>query len=202
MSIVQSGLPLALSIPFILAAWIAFLHRQRVTACQETPYPPIEANGVDPLDIYGASADLDAAVREAAAMVDSVACSRWVRLQLSVGAPMTVPVDPSTLRIALRDTLLGAINAAPGGQVLITAANLGRQLHIRIIDDGPGIDQLAREISMRQTETLIALQGGSIAIEARRGRGTVVTIRLPMPVSPEPEASRPLQLPVLADQDA
>jgi hypothetical protein len=77
MSIVQSGLPLALSIPFILAAWIAFLHRQRVTACQETPYPPIEANGVDPLDIYGASADLDAAVREAAAMVDSVACSRY-----------------------------------------------------------------------------------------------------------------------------
>jgi signal transduction histidine kinase len=204
MSIVQSGLPLALSTPFILAAWIAFLRRQRATACRDTPYPRVEANGADLLDLcLGSGAvDLDAALREVAAELDPAACLRWVRVQLAVGAAMIVPVDPSVLRMALRNIMLGAINAAPGGQVLITAAILGRQLHIGIIDDGPGIDQQAREISMRQTEALIALQGGSIAIEARPGRGTAVTIRLPMPASAEQEASDSMQLPVLADQDA
>jgi signal transduction histidine kinase len=134
--------------------------------------------------------------------MNTEACSRGVRMQLAVGAAMIVPLHPSVLRMALRDTMLAAIDAAPGGHVLITAATLGRQLHIGIIDDGPGIDQQAREISMRQTETLIALQGGSIAIEARPGRGTAVTIRLPMPVSAESEASGSMPLPVLADLDA
>jgi signal transduction histidine kinase len=204
MSIVQSGLPLALSAPFILAAWIAFLHRQRPTTCPESPYPPVEANEADLLDLYlgSVAVDLDAALREAAAAVEPVACSRGVRMELAVGAAMIVPVHASVLRMALRNTMLAAIDAAPGGQVLITAASLGRQLYIGIIDDGRGIDQQAREISMRQTETLIALQGGSIAIEARPGRGTVVTIRLPMPVSAESEASGSMRIPVLADQDA
>lgn len=204
MSIVQSGLPMALLAPFILAAWIAFVHRQRATACPESAHPSVEANEADLLDLYlgSAAVDLDAALREAAAAVEPAACSRAVRMQLAVGAAMIVPVHPSVLRVALCDTMLAAIDAAHGGQVLITAATLGRQLHIGIIDDGPGIDQEAREISMRQTETLIALQGGSIAIAARPGRGTAVTIRLPMPASAEQEASAAMQLPVLADQDA
>ena len=195
MSIVQSGLPLALAMPFILAAWIALVHRQRVSMSQTGPYATAETGGADPVD-------LEAALREAVIAVDSVARSRWVRIEVAAGAPMAVPVNPSALRTALRDTMLTAINAAPGGQVLVTAATLGRQLHIRITDDGPGTDQGVRETSMRQTEALIALQGGSIAVEARPGRGTTVTMRLPMPATAEREASGSAQLPVLADQAA
>jgi hypothetical protein len=203
MSIVQSWLPLAwlplaLSTPFILAAWIAFRQRQRTTD------PQVEALEADPLDLclVSPAVDLDAALREALVAVAPVARSRWVRMELAVGAAMIVPVDPGALRMAVRDSLLSAIDATPGGQVLITAATPGRQLHIRIIDDGPGIDQQAREISMRRTKALIALQGGSIAIEARSGRGTAVTIRLAMPALAEHEASGSMQLLVLADQDA
>ncbi len=98
--------------------------------------------------------------------------------------------------------MLSAINAAPGGEVLVTAATLGSQLHIRITDDSPETDQPGREIALRQTGALIALQGGSIVVEVRTGRGTTVTIRLPVPAMIEHAASDATQRPVLADQAA
>jgi signal transduction histidine kinase len=205
MSIVQSGLPLALSMPFILAAWIAFLHRQRDAKWPEvTPDVTAELRQDDTDAVGGAAAavELEAALQEAVFMVDAAARSRWVRIELAIGVPMAVPANPSALRTALRDTMLTAINAAPGGQVLVTAATLGSQLHIRVTDDGQGTDQQLRETSMRQTGALIALRGGSIVVEARPGRGTSVTLRLPMPASAEPGAGDLVQLPVLADQAA
>jgi signal transduction histidine kinase len=90
-------------------------------------------------------------------------------------------VAPGTLGIALRQTMLTAIHAAAGGQVLVTAMALGSQLHIRVTDDGPGADQLNREALTREAQTLIALQGGSVVVEARPGKGTTVSIRLPLP---------------------
>jgi signal transduction histidine kinase len=205
MSIVQSGLPLALSMPFILAAWIALMHRQRATTSQgNTPYAAVENGSADPVDTGFAVAalDLEAALREAMVAVNSTARTRWVRLELAVGGATSVRVDPSALRTALRDTMLIAIGAAPGGQLLVTALMLGSQLHIRITDDGPGNDQQVREMSMRQTQALIALQGGSIAVEARPGRGTTVTIRLPVPAAVDQDASGLMQLDVFADQAA
>jgi len=205
MSIVQSGLPLALLLPFILAAWIAFLHRQQAAMSEGTSLPAMaEIGPEDPVGTWfaGAGADLETALRDALVAVESVARLRWVRIELAVGSTMTVPVNPGTLGMALRDTMLTAIGAAPGGQVLVTAAGLGSQLHIRVTDDGPGTDQRLREASMRQTGALVALQGGSIAVEAHPGRGTTVTIRLPMPATTEQEASGLMQLPVLAGQAA
>jgi len=206
MSIVQLGLSLAVAMPFILAAWIwiVFLHRQRATACQAGPHALVEAGGVDPVDhgLVAASVDLEAALRDAVLVVEAAARSRWVKLELAVSPAMTVPMDPSILRMVLRDIMLTAINAAPQGQVLVAAATLGRELHVRITDDGSGADQQVRETSLRQTKALVALQGGSIAIEARQGRGTTVTIRLPMHAAAQREASGSMQPPVLADQAA
>jgi len=207
MSIVQSGLPLALSMPFILAAWIAFVHRQRAAMGQRaTPDATSERSPDDPVDtcIGGAAVDLEAALRQIIISVNSAARLRSGRIELAVGAglPLTVQINPSALWTALLATMLAGINAAPGGQVLVTAATFGSQLHIGITDDGQGTDQCLRETSMRQAEALIALQGGSIAVEARPGRGTTVTIRIPMPLSAEQEAGALAQLPVLAAQAA
>jgi signal transduction histidine kinase len=205
MGIVQSGLPLALSMPFILATWIAFMHGHRaITRHDTTLSQTFESGQVDPADfrLTAASVDLEAALRDAVGTVAAVGRSRWVRIELAVDAAMTLPVDPNAFRMALRDSLLLAIDNATGGQVLVTAAALGSQLHIRITDDGPGIDQQVREASMRMGEALIALQGGSIAVEAQPGRGTTVTIRLPMPVTAEHQASGLVQLPVLANHAA
>lgn len=207
MSIVQFALPLALSMPFILAAWIAFVHRQRaVLGLGVTAAASAELSPGDPVDarIAATEVDLEAVLREAVALLESPARSLWVRIELALGTmvPMTVPVNPGVLRTALRDTMLTAINAAPGGQLLITTATLGSRLHIRVTDDGPGTDEQDRASSLRRTEASIVLQGGSVAVEARQGRGTSVTIRLPMPVSREREAGVSVPLPVLAAHDA
>jgi signal transduction histidine kinase len=115
---------------------------------------------------------------------------------------MPVHVDPGALRKALRETMLIAIRAAPGGQVLVTALTLGSQLHIRITDDGLGADQRDREMLTRSAEASIALQGGSIAVEVRPGHGTMVTVRLPLPGKAGEDVYVLKQLPVLAAQAA
>jgi hypothetical protein len=205
MTIVQSWLPLALSMPFVLATWIGFVDRHRCVVSQDNgTYATVATGNIDPaISCFDATfVDLEIALCEAALAVEAAARARWVRIELALGASMTVPVDPRTLRTALLDTMLSAINAAPGGQVLVTATTLGSQLHIRITDDSPETDQPGREIALRQTESLIALQGGSIVVEVRTGRGTTVTIRLPVPAIIEQAASDATQRPVLADQAA
>jgi hypothetical protein len=72
MSIVQSWLPLAwlplaLSTPFILAAWIAFRQRQRTTD------PQVEALEADPLQHYAKH------------------LSRWLRWRARVGFGWNLP---------------------------------------------------------------------------------------------------------------
>ncbi len=181
MSNLQSGLLFLLCGPFVLALWVAFIHARRNTpGASLAPHP---SAGLDPaVPRFSAEViDVEAALREAATAVISPARVHRVRIDLAVTAAMTLHVDPGSLGIALQQTLLTAIHAAPGGQVLVTAVTLGSQLHIRVTDDGSGADQLNRETLTRGAEALIALQGGSIAVEARPGKGTTVSIRLPLP---------------------
>lgn len=113
-------------------------------------------------------------------------------MQLAVKAGLQARVDPNALRIVLRTILLTAIRSSPGGDVLITASSLGRQLRIGVMDDAGQADQRTRESLAREAGELIALQGGSVIVEARPGRGTTVTIRLPSPAAPEGETETPI----------
>ncbi len=201
MSIVQFGLLLAVAMPFILAGRMAFMRWQpaEASSCSNPEIAGFDPGGsersTEPVDV-------DAALREIAAAAIQVARPRWVRIDLALEAAMTLPLDPGVLKVAVRDTISAAIHAAPGGQVLVAAVILGSQLHIRVTDDGAGVDQRLREAAMRQTQALIAMQGGSVAVEARPGRGTTVTIRLPLPASEVEDVSDAAQLRILADQPA
>jgi signal transduction histidine kinase len=170
----------------------------------KTPYEIAEIVPEDRIDVsFGATGyELEVALHDAVLSLNSVACSKWVRIELVVAVPITGPVDPRTWRSALREIMLTAINAAPGGQVLVTAATYNRRLRICVTDDGPGTDQYDRETSVRGIEALVALPGGSIAVEARPGLGTSVTIRLPIPLPAEPEANGSERIPMLAEQAA
>lgn len=205
MNIVQPGLLLVLCAPFVLAVRIAFTHRRRATASESTvPYQIPESVDPDPINarFEAKTVSLEAAVREAAVAMASLARVHYVRIDHAVSAAMTVHVAPSALGMALRETLLTAIRGAPGGQVLVTAVTLGTQLHIRVTDDGPGADQQGRELLARRAAALIALQGGSIMVETSPGRGTTVSIRLPLPGKAGGEITSFKRLPVLADQAA
>jgi signal transduction histidine kinase len=191
----------ALGAPFLLAILIAFTHRQRTLARENTaPYVAAEAARLDPINarFEAETVDLELAVGEAAAAVSAQARTHSVRIDKAVSAAIEVHVDPNALGAALRETMQAAIRATPGGQVLVTAVTLGSQLQIRVTDDGPGADQVDREIAVRGAQAMIALQGGSIVVEACPGRGTTVTVRLPVPGKTAGHVCPAMQLHVLA----
>jgi signal transduction histidine kinase len=199
MSVVQMGLLAAIVTPFALSIWVAFVHRPMVP---NNFGAPVEAFGASALTRSGFAAetlDLEPIVRATAHALRDKASARSVRVQLAVDPGLKARVDRNSLQEALRTVVLTAVQATPGGQVLITGMSVGGQLHIRITDDGKNTDQRTRESLARDAEELIALQGGSVCVEARPGRATTVTIRLPLPGGNREELN---ESPAMADQAA
>jgi hypothetical protein len=197
MSVVQMGLLAAIVTPFALSIWVAFVHRP---LAPNNSGAPAEAFGASALTHSGFAAetlDLEPIVRAVAHSLRDEAGARSVRVQLAVDPALRARVDRCSLEEALRTAVLTAIQAAPGGQVLITVMTVGGQLHIRITDDGKNNDQRTREGRARDAEELIALQGGSVCVEARPGRATTVTIRLPLSTRSSDILN---EMPTMADQ--
>jgi signal transduction histidine kinase len=180
MSILHLILLSAAAAPFILATWAAFLHWR-------PPFADIDTMGTAPRLIRtrfeAETMDLSDVLRSMADSLEPLARPRFVRILLAVGPGHMVHADRDALNTMLRETIGTAIRAAPGGQVLISVRTLGTQTHIVVTDDGANADQKLRETLGRAAGELIALQGGTLAIEARAGRGTSVTLRLPLSAS-------------------
>jgi len=180
-SIVQLGLLFAIATPFALAAWIA--HRRKPEVLLSADATPDSTAG-SPLACAGFAAetlDIEPVVRVVADALSQLARTHTVHIELAVTPGLQAHIDPNALRLALRAAIFTAIRATPGGQVLVTGATVGGQSHIRVTDDGKDANQLTRESLARDAEELIALQGGSIAVDVTTGRGTTVTLRLPPP---------------------
>jgi two-component sensor histidine kinase len=81
----------------------------------------------------------------------------------------------------------GAGSGAPTGHVRVTLAHGGRGLEISVRDDGRGIDpgfDISRTTSLGLSivrDLVVSQLGGSIAVGAVAGGGTLVEIRLPPP---------------------
>jgi PAS domain S-box-containing protein len=150
------------------------------------------------------------------ASVDTVrAASAQRRLRLSVEAPAALPAvlaDPKRLQQILSNVLSNAIKFTPeGGTIAVTALDADGFLEVSISDSGIGIEPAFlphvfdrfRQADGRSTRTagglglglsivrdLVAAHGGSVAVTSEGpGRGTTVTIRLP--VCPIPPAAHP-----------
>jgi signal transduction histidine kinase len=197
MSNIHLGLLFAIFAPFAIASWVASRRLRKNEALM--PEDVVEIRPIS-LRFEAVTLDVESAVRGAADAVHTLARELGVRIELAVMPRTKVRVDPTALRVALEAAMRIAIRATPSGQVLVTATILGGQLHIRIVDDGTNTDQLSREGLVRETEVLISLQGGSIAVETRPGQGTAVTIRLPRPIEVSAEINEPENLSSLADQ--
>lgn len=182
MDMVQLGLLIVVSAPFVIAGWAAFLHRQLAPGINDLSRVEEEQ---PPGRFKARPLELAPVVRAVVDGIVPLAREHAVRIDLAVGADMRVHADPNALRMALREMVLTAVRASACGQVVITAAAIGAQMNVRVTDDGRGADQKARESLARGAGELAALQGGSVAVEARPGRGTTVTLRLPLPAEPE-----------------
>ncbi|MSP01747.1 MAG: HAMP domain-containing histidine kinase [Acetobacteraceae bacterium] len=164
--------------PFVYAALAAILFRAR----RHVEVDPGQAASVSGkgAGINAERLDLPVLLRAVADSLEPLARSHHTRISLAVSPGRTVHASGEALRSALRATIETAIRAATGGRVLISVLPLGTQLHILVTDDGAHSVRATRESMAREAASAIALQGGSLAVEARRGHGTTVTLRLPM----------------------
>jgi len=120
-----------------------------------------------------------------------------IEVQNDVIAPLpAVVVDRTLVARALANIVENSLHAMPGtGRIHLTSRVADGTVAIRIEDTGLGMDEdaLGRVFepyfSTKTTGTglglpiarrNIELSGGSIAVESEKGRGTVVTIRLPL----------------------
>jgi signal transduction histidine kinase len=202
MSIVQLGLLFAISAPFAIAIWVASRRHSPSAVSLDAKADEMIELSLNCIGFSAETLDVEHAVREAANASYSEARAQFVQIELAMNSDIKVRVDPNALRVALETAMRIAIRATPGGQMLVTAAHLGHQMHIRIVDDGFTADQRSRESLLREVETLIALQGGSIVVEAIPGRGTSVTLRLPVQSGASAEVTYSDEVSALAQQAA
>ena len=116
-----------------------------------------------------------------------------VRLSLCEGA--YAMVDESSIRGALMNLILNAIEAMPdGGALSIACGRIDQSLRLEIADTGLGIDEeKAKKIfepfyttkaqglglGMPYAKRVIEQHGGTIALHSKLGEGTTISITLP-----------------------
>jgi signal transduction histidine kinase len=143
--------------------------------------------------------DVGALVREVAALSEHA--KDGVTVQTEVEAPLpTCQADRDLLARALENLVRNAIEAMPDGGTLtmgarVTGAGGDRALLVTVGDTGVGMDARTRErafedfFSTKAAGTGLGLafvqrvaesHGGSVRLDGALGRGTVVTIRLPI----------------------
>ena len=130
------------------------------------------------------------------------------RVRLAVAVPATLPtlsVDPTLVSRAITNVVENALHAMPGGGVLTLVASADTSgVTLAIRDTGVGLDEAALArifepyfstrasgtgLGMAIARRNVELNGGTVDVASRRGEGTTVTLRLPLPAPDPPTAS-------------
>lgn len=159
-----------------------------------------------PLQSRPRAVDLALAIPDVAAALDAPRRAGDVRLETSVGPGCVAWSDPGHLARALRNIVANAIAHSPaGGTVTIAALRAGAAIHVRVVDQGPGIDagdldhvferfyraDTARAIDpatgrptglglgLTIARELLAANDGRVAVERTGPAGTTFLIEIP-----------------------
>jgi len=158
-----------------------------------------------------AECDPRAIVESAIALVGPRIEARGVAVEVdSAAAPVTIRADAEQIGRALKNVLLNALDAmetAPDPRLRLvlsqTQASGGGVLTIDVHDTGAGIDPSALKrifepyfttrgdrggagLGMAITHRIVFEHGGTIQAASLPGRGTMITIRLPIGGPPDP----------------
>jgi signal transduction histidine kinase len=120
----------------------------------------------------------------------------------SDASALPVAADPLSVRRALRNVLDNAVKFTPaGGEVRVRAGQKGREAFVAVSDTGPGMGAEEREkvfdfryrgeaakssgaagsgLGLGVTRELLAAHGGRVTLASQPGRGSEVTILLPV----------------------
>ena len=131
-------------------------------------------------------------------LVSNDARERQIKLVLQPPVvPVMIKADGEKLRQAFLNIAINALQATPpGGSIVISTTVYQKALcEIRFSDTGPGIDAATLErifepffttkpdgtgLGLAITRKIIESHGGALLVESEPGRGTTVTVRLPM----------------------
>jgi signal transduction histidine kinase len=93
---------------------------------------------------------------------------------------------------AVQEAMTNCMRHAKATAVAVTVASDRDHLHVSISDDGAGIDPARpREgLGLRGIEERVRELGGTMTIDAARGRGTRLALQLPWPAAPEVAVAR------------
>ena len=148
-----------------------------------------------PVNLNVRSENLNAIINDVLELLRPQLAANKVEARLSVGQEAYVKVDQSSVRGALMNLILNAIEAMPQGGVLsITAEQTGETLRLEISDTGRGIaEEEAKKIfepfyttkpqglglGMPYAKRIIEQHGGTISLSSRPGDGATISIALP-----------------------
>jgi two-component system sensor histidine kinase BaeS len=158
---------------------------------------------------------INPAPTDVAALVDDAV--RTMRAQTEAGGQaLAEEVEPGVPRVSadadrIRQVLVNLLTNAhqyspEGASIRVTAARVGAEVEIAVIDDGPGIprEQLdhiferftrgdagltqhvgGTGLGLAISKSLVELHGGTIAAESTEGRGSTFRVRLPAVAAPD-----------------
>jgi signal transduction histidine kinase len=117
-----------------------------------------------------------------------------IEVSLRIGGPLDDLPDAYRTCVyrAVQEAMTNCMRHAKATAVAVTVDSGGDYLRVSIADDGAGLDPARpREgLGLRGIEERVRELGGTMAIDAARGRGTRLAIRLPWPAAPEVAVAR------------
>ncbi|WP_188907075.1 sensor histidine kinase [Aureimonas endophytica] len=156
--------------------------------------------------------DLTEIVGEARKIVEVQAAQKSLDFEMRMEGDLHLTADRRATKQILLNLLANAVKFTNcGGRVELRARRVGRHAFISIADTGIGIsrnalknlgkpfEQVENELTRTNKGTglglaiarsLIELHGGSIRIASHAGRGTVVSLRMPVGLDAAPDGSR------------
>ncbi len=139
---------------------------------------PAAASGspgsVDPRPLLDVEQEVRAALKDA-----TVSSPGRTRFEFAVRQDLATRTDAQRFRKVLAAMIAHAATQAPMGRVLVTATRHGGRIQVTVGDDGPGADPAIQAASLREVESLIAMQGATLEIIAQPGEGTRLVARWP-----------------------
>ena len=149
-----------------------------------------------PLSLMPRRADLNRIAGDVLQLLEPQTAANRVEVRLSLAEPDAVGLlDESSLRAALMNLMLNAIQAMPAGGTLgVTTVRTADTLHLGISDTGAGMsEEQTRNIfepfyttkpqglglGMPFAKKIVEQHGGTISVDSRPGEGTTIRVELP-----------------------
>lgn len=154
----------------------------------------------DPED--GSGTSVGTLVRDATAFISQVNRSAGVNFDVMIDTlPTVLPLSGAVLRQIIYNLVQNAVDASPvGGRIMVVAEVEGRELVMRISDQGPGVSPELRTrifepffstkgrsrtsgmgLGLAMVSRSVSSAGGSIEVDDAPGGGACFHVRLPLP---------------------